>query len=132
MTLMDWDEVYFELKKRNWITLLVLSSASYFLFSSALTFGVIAGGFMVIINFSVFQHILCKAFSPENNNKAKKSKIFIKGFLRLLAMGIVLYFLIVSLCVHPIGLVIGLSTVVISIISFGISNAAKQMSRGTV
>ena len=129
---MDWDQVYFELKKRNWITLLILSSASYFLFSSALTFGVIAGGFMGIINFSLFQNSLRKAFSPENNNKAKKSKILIKGFLRLLALGIVLYFLIVTLCVHPIGLAFGLSTVVISIISFGISNAAKLMTRGTV
>ncbi len=129
---MDWDEVYSEIKKRNWITLLVLSSASYFLFSSALTFGVIAGGFIVIMNFSLFQHTLNKAFSPENKNKAKKSKILIKGFLRLLALGILLYFLIVTLSVHPIGLAFGLSTVVISIVSFGISNAAKLMTRGTV
>ena len=129
---MDWDEVYSELKKRNWITLLVMSSASYFLFSSALTFGVIAGGFMVIINFSLFQHTLRQAFSPENHSKAKKSIILIKGFLRLLAMGIVLYLLIVTLRVHPIGLAVGLSTVVISIVSFGITNAAKLVTRGTV
>jgi hypothetical protein len=129
---MDWDEVYFELKKRNWITLLVLSSISYFLFSSALTLGVIAGGLIVIINFSLFQHTLRKAFSSENHGKVKKSIILIKGFLRLLAMGIVLYLLIVTLCVHPIGLAFGLSTVVISIVSFGITNAAKLMIRGTV
>jgi len=126
---MEWDQVYRELKKRNWITLLILSAASYFFFSSALTFGVIVGGFTVIINFNLFQNTLRKAFSPGNDSPGKKSLLIIKGFLRLIAIGVVLYFLVVSLWVHPVGLAIGLSTVVISILSFGVSNATKLMTR---
>ena len=129
---MDWDQVYKELTKRNWITLLILSSVSYFFFSSALTFGVIAGGFTVIINLHFFQNTIREAFSTGNEVPIRKSLLLIKGFLRLTALGIVLYFFVVYLWVDPIGLAIGLSTVVISILSFGISTATKQMTRGTV
>ena len=129
---MDWDQVYKVLTKRNWITLLILSSVSYFFFSSALTFGVIAGGFTVIINLHFFQNTIREAFSTGNEVPIRKSLLLIKGFLRLTALGIVLYFFVVYLWVDPIGLAIGLSTVVISILSFGISTATKQMTRGTV
>ena len=128
---MDWDQVYKELIKRNWITLLILSSVSYFFFSSALTFGVIAGGFTVIINLHFFQNTIRGAFSIGNEVSIRKSLLLIKGFLRLTALGIFLYFFVVYLWVDPIGLAIGLSTVVISILSFGISNATKQTTRGT-
>lgn len=126
---MDWDQVYKELKKRNWIILFILSSGSYFFFSSALTFGIIAGGFTAIVNLHFFQNTIRGAFSTENEGNIRKSLLLIKVFLRLIALGVVLYFLVVSLWVHPVGLAIGLSTVVISILSFGISSATKQMTR---
>lgn len=129
---MEWDQVYRELEKRNWITLLILSAVGYFFFSPALTFGVIVGGFTVILNFRLFQNTLRKAFLPENNSPGNKPLLMIKGFLRLIAVGVVLYILVVSLWVNPVGLAIGLSTVVISILSFGISNATKIMTREAV
>ena len=41
---MDWDSIYRELKALNWIILLVVASASYFLMSPEFTTGVIFGG----------------------------------------------------------------------------------------
>jgi hypothetical protein len=128
--IVDWDQVYKELSRRNWITLFVLSAVSYFFFSSALTFGIIAGGFTVIINLHFFQKTIRGAFSIEKEGTIRKSALLIKGFLRLTALGVVLYLLVVSLGVHPVGLAIGFSTVVISILSLGISNATKLMMRG--
>ena len=126
---MEWDLVYKELKKRNLLVLLILSAISYFLLSSELTFGVLAGGVVVIINFHIFQHILVKAFSSEKRTRIKQVLLIIKSLGRLIVGGALLYLLIVSYRVHPVGLAIGFSTVFISIFSFGISNAIKLMMR---
>ena len=123
---MDWYIIYEDLKKRNWMILLILSSVSYFFLSNTMTLGVIVGGLIIIANFKIFQHTICSAFSPEGVMNRKKSSIIAKYYLRLLALGIVIYFLIKSGWVNPIGLAIGISTVVISIVTFGISWVLKK------
>lgn len=125
---MDWEKIYRDLRKLNWIALLILSFISYFLMSSSLTMGIILGGLIIIANFHVFQHTICCAFSPEGGMKAKKIVIIGKYYLRLLALGILIYILIGHGWVDPVGLVIGLSTVVISITSFGIKRAWRTMT----
>lgn len=129
---MDWDVIYQDLRKRNWIILLILSSMSYFLMSHYLTVGVILGGLIIIANFNIFQHTISRVFLPLGLKKKTKIAIIVKYYLRLLALGIILYVLITRGWVDPIGLAIGLSTVVISIVSFGISAARKDVVKGMV
>lgn len=123
---MDWYIIYEDLKKRNWMILLILSSVSYFCLSNTMTLGVIVGGLIIIANFKIFQNTICCAFSPDGVMSRKKISIIAKYYLRLLALGIVIYFLIKKGWVDPIGLAIGLSTVVISIVTFGISRVLKK------
>lgn len=122
---MDWDKIYSDLRKRNWIILLVMSSISYFLMNQALTLGIILGGLIIIGNLSVLQHTIRRGFSAEGVMKATKIFIVMKYYLRLLALGIIIAFLIKRGWVDPVGLALGLSTVVIGIISFGIKRALK-------
>jgi len=122
---MDWEIIYEELKARNWVILLILSSLSYFVLSPAQTLGTILGGLLIIANFKLLQHTIRKAFSSDGRFNAGKVSIIAKYYLRLLVLGIIIFVLIDKGWVDPIGLAIGLSTVVISISVLGISMAKK-------
>ena len=124
---MDWKTLYKDLSTRNWLILLFLSSSSFFMMSNSLTLGVILGGLVIIVNFNILQRTICRAFSPEGI-MTDKITVILKYYLRLLALGVIIYVLITKGWVDPVGLAIGLSTVVISIVSFGISRAWKTYS----
>jgi hypothetical protein len=127
---MDWEKVYGVLKKRNWVILLVLSTISYLFMDHAVTLGVILGGFIIIANFRVFQHTIRSAFAPDGRMATKKGSIIVKYYLRLLALGMIIYFLVTKGWVNPIGLAIGLSVVVFGIVSFGIEMAWRTFAKG--
>ena len=122
---MDWDKIYRELKRLNWLILLILSLISYFLMSHSLTLGIILGGLVIMTNFHVFQHTIRRAFSPQGVMQTAKISIIAKYYFRLLALGIIIYILITQGWVDPVGLALGLSTVVISIVSLGVRRAWK-------
>ncbi|UCB50331.1 MAG: ATP synthase subunit I [Deltaproteobacteria bacterium] len=125
---MDWEKTYKDLKKLNWFSLLIMSLTSFFLMSSSFTLGVILGGFIIIANFKVLQHTIRRGFSSEGAMNASKFFIIVKYYLRLLALGAVICYLIKRGWADPVGLAVGLSTVVISIVSFGIKTAFKTVT----
>ena len=126
---MDWDELYRDLKMRSLIILLILASISYFLMSNSITAGIILGGLIIIINFDILQSVVRRAFPADGEIKAKKISLIAKTYFRLLVLGAIIYFLITHVRVDPLGLTVGLSTVVFSIVSFGISSALKTNIR---
>jgi hypothetical protein len=126
---MDWEKLSKELKIWNWMTLLILGAASFFFMNSDFTLGVILGGLMIIANFSILQRTIRSAFSPEGEMRSNKLAIIAKYYFRLAIMGIIIYILITQGWVNPIGLVVGLSIVVISIVHMGI-RAVWKISSG--
>ena len=120
---MDWEKIYTVLLRRNWMTPLILSSFSYFFFSGALTLGVILGGFLVMVNFDVMQQTIRRAFPLTGSEKGGKTALIAKSYLRLLVLSALIFGLLKSGLVDPVGLAFGLSTVVISIVSLGIGRA---------
>jgi hypothetical protein len=126
---MDWETVYRDLKKRNWIILLGLSTISTLFMDHQVTLGVILGGLIIILNFNVLQHTIRRAFPTEQGVKSKKSILIIKGYFRLLVLGVVIYLTLKFDIVDPIGMTVGLSTVVFSIVSLGISCAFRIFTR---
>jgi hypothetical protein len=127
---MDWDRAYSALTKRNWVILLILAALSALFMSHLATLGVILGGLISIINFDVLQHTIKHAFPSKKIVKTKKTTLIVKGYLRLSALAAAIYFLLKYGMVDPIGLAIGLTTVVFSIVSFGISSACKTRTGG--
>ncbi|MBW2064532.1 MAG: ATP synthase subunit I [Deltaproteobacteria bacterium] len=121
---MDWNIIYANLTKRNWIILLFLSLAGFFFLGDRFTLGIMAGGLVSIANFGLLQNTITKTF-PTQETEGRKTALLVKFYFRLLGLGIAIYLLLKSGRTDPIGLVIGLSTVVIGIISFGITNALK-------
>lgn len=125
---MDWNELAKGLKTQNWIILLVLASASYFLMNPAFTLGIVSGGIIIIANFNFLQHTIRKAFSSEGAMTRGKRSIVVRYYLRLFLLALVLYPLVARGLVDPVGLVVGLSIVVISIFGFAIRNLRKFSS----
>lgn len=121
----DWEETYKDLKRRNWVILLLLGSLSAVIMDHAFTLGIILGGIIAILNFDVLQRIISGAFSGEHPKRPKKMLSIGIFYLRFILIGIIIFFLIRRSWLDPIGLTIGLSIVVIGIVSFGISNAFK-------
>ena len=85
--------------------------------------GVALGGLIVLLNFHLLYRILKKAFIPDR--LASPKSVIIKYYLRLLGIGLILYFLIAKKLVDPLGLVVGLSVVVITLTLLGCNEMRK-------
>ena len=125
---MDWDKLLKILGKCNWIILMILGSASFFIMPPLFTLGVILGGLIIIANFSLLQHTVRRAFALDGSMKKKRASIIAKYYFRLAIMAIIIYILVSNGWVDPIGLAVGLSIVVISITYVGIRAALKISS----
>ncbi|MBN1831839.1 MAG: ATP synthase subunit I [Deltaproteobacteria bacterium] len=124
---MDWDKTFVDLRMLNWFTLLFMSLISYFFMSQSLTLGIILGGFIVIANFCVLQRSIRRGFLSEGTVRTTSFFVVAKFFLRLSVLAIIIALLVRCKWIDPVGLALGLSTVVISIVSFGIKRALRSV-----
>jgi len=108
----------------NWIVLAVLFITSWIFTPFDFYLGVLLGGFISILNFHWMERGLRGIFTNTAGNV--KGGVLIKYYIRLVLTAIVLYFLIANGTVHAIGLLIGLSVVVINIIVTLITTMAKK------
>lgn len=129
---MEWEKLQNTLQKTNWLVLLVLSSFGYFIMSPFWTAGVLFGGLIAIANFSLLQHTVRRAFSPEGVHQGARFSIVGKYYLRLVALGVILYVLITRGWIDPVGLVVGLSTVMVSIIGFAIHVVLRARTKEAI
>jgi len=129
---MEWKKLHGILRMVNWLVLLALSSAGYFIMSPFWTAGVILGGLIAIANFNVLQHTIRGAFFAEGIHQGARFSIVGKFYLRLLVMGVIIYLLVTRGWIDPLGLVVGLSTVLLSIVGLGIGLAFRTRTREAV
>ena len=129
---MEWQRFHNILRMLNWLVLLCFSLASYFSMSPFWTTGVILGGLIAIVNFNVLQHTVRRAFSPEGSHQGARFSIVGKYYLRLLALGVILYLLIARGWIDPVALALGLSTVVLSIVGLGIGLALRTKTKEAI
>jgi hypothetical protein len=98
----------------NWILFLIASAVGIMLSPPDFAKGIIFGGLIVTINFHMLSRTLKKAFKPPH--LASHNIILAKYYLRFIVSGFIIFVLISKHYVDPIGLFIGLSIVVASII----------------
>ncbi len=125
---MDWKDISKYLHAQNWVILLILGSLSFFFLSPDFTLGIFIGGLIIITNFNVLQATIRRAFTPEGTMINKKSSIVVKYYLRLAILGLIIYILVTKELVDIIGLLIGLSIIVLNILIVGIRFAIKISS----
>ena len=101
------------IRRSNWIlfglALMVSLPAASFDFSR----GIFFGGLIVTLNFHLLAHTLKHSLSPPY--LVSHHMILAKYYLRFIVSGIVIFLLIFMNVVHPLGLILGLSVVVASI-----------------
>ena len=124
MNLIVKDPLQRKIEIANWIVLAVLFIASWIFTPFDFYLGVLLGGFISILNFHWMERGLRGIFTNTAGNV--KGGVMVKYYIRLVLTAIVLYFLIANATVNVIGLLIGLSVVVINIIVTLITTMAKK------
>jgi len=97
----------------NWILLCIASIVGFLITTPNFARGIIFGGLIVTINFHMLSRTLKKAFSTQHS--ASHNVILGKYYVRFIVSGFIIFLLISNHYVNPIGLFIGLSVVVASI-----------------
>ncbi len=125
---MDWEIISKHFRAQGWLILLILGLLGFFFMSPAFTLGIILGGLIVIANFNLLQHTIRSAFSSDGTMVNRKNAIVAQYYFRLAILGIIIYILATNEWVDIAGLLVGLSIVVINIITIGIRFAIKTSS----
>ncbi len=99
--------------RRNWIVLGLLVAGSLFFRSTEITAGVLAGGLIAIFGFGWMRRSLGRVMQNPGRGAAAKYKI--AYFLRLGTIGVLIWAALVYGRVHPIGLIVGLSVIVVNL-----------------
>jgi hypothetical protein len=116
--------------RSNWILFGVASILGFALFSAHVALGILFGGLLVTINFHLLAKTLKKALTPPH--LASHNLVLAKYYLRFLVSGFIIFLLIAGHVVHPVGLVIGLSIVVLSIILATLCEVKKLIFKEAV
>ena len=98
----------------NWILFSVASIIGLVLLPLDFARGIIFGGLIVTVNFHLLYRTLKKAFRP--SHLVSHNVVLAKYYVRFFISGIIIFVLISGHYVNPLGLFIGLSVVVVSII----------------
>lgn len=98
----------------NWILLGVLTAVSLLLAAdSGVIRGVLFGGIIVTVNFHMLARTLFRALKPPHLGTVQS--VIAKYYLRFSLSGVLIFILILFHWVEPLGLILGLSIVVISL-----------------
>ena len=109
--------------RANLVMLAVFSGVALMASPRGFAMGIIAGGLIVTVNFYLLYRTLKRSFTPPRT--ASMKMILFKYYVRFTVSGVIIYFLISRKMVDPLGLCIGLSVVVASIILGTIFEAKK-------
>ena len=109
--------------RTNWILFSVTSIIGLVLSPPDFAGGIVFGGLIVTINFHLLYRTLKKAFRP--SHLVSHNVVLAKYYVRFIISGIIIFVLISGHYVDPLGLFIGLSIVVVSIMLATMSELTK-------
>jgi hypothetical protein len=108
------DPLQSKIEISNWIALGVFFILSLILLSFRFSLGILLGGLISIVNFHWLDRDLRNVF--QKLMEGSRSSAFFKYFIRFAATAVVLYLIISADIVSVIGLLVGLSLVMINIV----------------
>jgi len=97
----------------NWLLMVIMAGSAWLMYSRFVAFSVAVGGAVANVSFHLLKKDLIRLLSGSRN--AVKVLFFIKYYARLAVLVVLLFFLVKYQKVHVIGLLLGLSTVLLSI-----------------
>ena len=117
-------------KRSNWILFALSSLAGLVIARFDFALGILCGGLIVTINFHLLSATLKKALTPPRI--ASPASVLSKYAIRFAISGFIIFLLVAGHIVHPIGLVIGLSIVVSSIMLATLCEVTKLIFKEAV
>jgi hypothetical protein len=109
----------------------LLASGSFVFFSQKFALGVLAGGILAVANYYLMKRSLLRALDPERKGKTRFLYLLKYG-LRFAALGLTIALLLIKGWVSPIGILLGLSIIVLGIALVGVVEARKLFFKGVV
>jgi hypothetical protein len=100
--------------RSNWILFALASLAGLIWAPLRFALGIVAGGLIVTVNFHLLARTLRRALAPQR--LSSHNVVIAKYYLRFAITGLLIFLLIAYHVVNPLGLFIGLSVVVASIL----------------
>ena len=130
------NELLRNVQQFNWLLLLVLIGGSWYVYSWSLAQSVLIGGILANASFFMLRRDInnfMTTFSQAGLNwkavkKLEKVKFFLKFYGRLAVLAVILYLLITQVTIDIVGLVIGLSTIMFSVIVVVLSKGSMLLS----
>ncbi len=114
---MNREQVLDKISTRNWLVLMVIGGISLFCMTPVFTFGVFMGGLIVIANFHSLHKTVNRTFLKNLPLHRKKILIILNFYFRLAIIVAIVYILCDIGKVSVVGILVGLSVVIISIIT---------------
>jgi len=119
------------LEQFNWVLMALLASGSFVFFSRKFALGVLAGGILAVANYYLVKRSLRRALDPERQGKTRFLYLLQYG-LRFAALGLTIALLLIKGWVSPLGMLLGLSIIVLGIALVGVVEARKLFFKGVV
>jgi len=116
--------------RANWVLFFVASIIGLVLLPPDFARGIIFGGLIVTVNFHLLYRTLKKSFRP--SRLASHNVVLAQYYVRFCISGIIIFILISGHYVNPLGLIIGLSVVVASIILATMCELTKQIYKEAI
>jgi len=116
--------------RANWILFGAASAIGFIISTPAFAAGLFFGGLIVTANFHMLARTLRSALTPPH--LSSHNAVIAKYYLRFIASGFIIFILIAGHIVDPIGLVIGLSIVVFSIMLATVCEVKKIIFKEAV
>jgi len=111
--------------RANWFLFALTGALSLINLPLDFALGVVSGGLIVTINFHLLSRTLKKSLSP--NQLSSHGSILSKYYIRFIVSGFIIFVLISNHIVDPLGLLIGLSVVVVSIVLATMCELTKHL-----
>lgn len=109
--------------RANWVLVVAAGIIGFALATPAFAKGMIFGGLIVTVNFHLLARTLKRSLTPPH--LASPNVIIAKYYIRFIISGVIIFFLIAWQVVNPLGLVVGLSIVVASMMSAALLEISK-------
>jgi hypothetical protein len=109
--------------RTNWILFSIASIIGLVVSPPDFASGIVFGGLIVTLNFHLLYRTLKKAFRP--SHLVSHNVVLAKYYIRFIVSGFIIFVLISGHYVDPLGLFIGLSIVIASIILATMSELTK-------
>ena len=117
------------LEQFNWVLLALLVSGSFVFFSRKFALGVLAGGILAVANYYLVKRSLRRALDPERQGKTRFLYLLKYG-LRFAALGLTIALLLIKGWVSPLGMLLGLSIIVLGIALVAVVESRKLFFKG--